>query len=330
MRSLLTIGHVVANRILADMWLLLLILLGLAVAGCWRFYPRSENSEVILFSAIGNVPFQDSIYRIRSDGARLKDFLTPTPNRSYLYASGNSLRDKLVVTVHETNFAGEIADYLYIYHPSTDDWRRLVVEEGFEGVGIISPAGSKVVFTLAPPELRGQPKLWLTDLQKSETRQLTNPSYGTWEGSPAWSADGEQIAFLRSRFTPEGVLSNLLHVSSSGGEPTSLLGSEEPVGAFCYSPDGRRLAILTSAGLEILEISDKRRTVVLPWSKMSNHLYSGGGLAWSRSQDKIALALSNKQTNQHELWTTSSDGSNFRRIYTHKDARIFICAFMQE
>ena len=312
------------------MWLLLLLLLGLVVAGCWRFYPRSENGEVILFSTIGNAPFRDSIYKIRSDGSGVKVVLSPNQGRSYLYLSGNSLRDKLIVTVHETNFAGEIADYLYIYHASTNDWRRLVVEDGFEGTGILSPDGSKVVFTLAPPEQQHQPKLWLTDFQKSETKHVTTPPDGSWDGSPAWRADSEQIAFVRSRFTSEGVLSNLLQVSLSGGEPTSVLGSDEPMGAFCYSPDGRRVAVLTRAGLEVFEISDKKRTVILPWSKMSSHSYSGGGMAWSRTQDKIVIALANNQTNQHELWTMSSDGSDFRRIYTHKDARIFICGFMQE
>jgi hypothetical protein len=303
-----------------------------AIAASWSYFSSrsGRRSQVILFATIGNKPFLDYVYRICPDGSGVRAVFSPRRGHSYLYASGNSLRDKLIVTVHETNFTGEVADYLYVNHVSTGEWRRLITEAGYEGKGVMSPDGSKVVYTLAPEEKRASRRLWVTDLDTSRTRQLTSPQEGSWDGNPMWWPDGQGVAFLRSHYTTEGIFSNLLSVSLSGGEPTTLLGPDVPVAAFCYAPDGKRLAIWGKEGLELLDTSGEPRTLILPWSKLANYAYRGGGLAWSGIQDQIVLALFNKQSNQDELWTISSNGEDLRRIYSHKDGRIILCSFIRE
>lgn len=273
----------------AKMALVVMTSIAVIAAGWSYFYSRSKRSEVLLFATIGSKPFLDTVYKVRPDGSRLRAVFSPSRGRSYLYASGNSLRDRLIVTVHETNFAGEVVDYLYVNHRVSGEWRRLVTEEGFEGKGVMSPDGSKVVFTLAPTENRGHPTLRITNLQNSETKELTDAEEGTWDGNPSWRPDGEEITFLRSRFTSEGILSNLLRVSPSGGEPRSLLEPpDEPVAAFCYAPDGKRLAIWAKQGLELLETSDGKRTLILPWTKLSNYEYHGG-VVWLGHGHRIRL-----------------------------------------
>lgn len=46
-------------------------------------------------------------------------------------------------------------------------------------------------------------------------------------------------------------------------------------------------------------------------------------MSWARTQDKIVVILHDLGTSRDELWTVSSDGSNFKTIYT-ADAGAFI------
>src|SRR5436190_20669896 len=83
-------------------------ILSLLTVSCSSIGEKSSGSEVILFSAI-----KGGVYHISTiwpDGSHLKPFLTPEAGRSYVFASGNSLRSILVVLAHETNSQGEAED----------------------------------------------------------------------------------------------------------------------------------------------------------------------------------------------------------------------------
>ncbi|MFC1660194.1 prolyl oligopeptidase family serine peptidase [Gemmatimonadota bacterium] len=103
----------------------------------------------------------------------------------------------------------------------------------------ISPDGRHVLFTrgwIDKMEDRTRSNLWIADTDGSRVRQLTN---GTWSDfSPAWSPDGERIAFLSDR---DG--STQIHVLwLDTRETAQLTHLEHTPGALHWSPDGRTLA----------------------------------------------------------------------------------------
>lgn len=273
---------------------------------------------MILFVTIGLQPFQDSVSTIAPDGSHLKRILTPQRGKSYTYAAGNSLQKQLVVTVHELDATGQVVDHLYLYTPQTSSWRRLINKDGMEGAGYMAPDDSRVAFVFAPAGQPTQLRPWLTNLQSNETFKLTADDHeeGAWDGYFNWKPDGKEFTFLRlRRASSAGLTSTLMRIPASGGEPVEVLEPGEWVFAACYSPDGKRLAILTKAGLEIFEILTKRRDVLLRWDQLPTPQYRTGGLIWSNDTDTIAFSILNKQAQRYQLWTILSDGRNSRKIY---------------
>lgn len=90
----------------------------------------------------------------------------------------------------------------------------------------------------------GRPHIFVMSADGSNLRKLTSDSAG--EGSPAWSPDGSQIAFVSYRDDARdpdlGGNPEIYVVSAGGGTPTPL--TDDPAGDFepTWSPDGSKIA----------------------------------------------------------------------------------------
>lgn len=74
--------------------------------------------------------------------------------------------------------------------------------------------------------------------------------------SPAWSADGAQLAFLAYA----GDASALYATSVANGTPTRLMSSNEPKSALTWAPDGRSIALLVGQpGEQLLTVVNQTR-----------------------------------------------------------------------
>jgi Tol biopolymer transport system component len=302
--------------------LLTMIVLGCLACGLSRCGHRHNGAdELILFTITGSHPFEDYVNLIQPDGSDEQPFLTPKRGRSYTFASGNSLNENFVVTVHEQEESGKIRNHLYEYHPVTGQCRRLPELPRGTGAGVISPDGTRAAFAVSP-ERRGSRalRLWTMDLKTGDTQKLTTGGGDDeWDGYPVWSPDGREIIFLRLRLTPEGVRIKLMRVPSGGGESTIILGEADEVSVVCYNREGDRLAMWSRPGLEVMGLRDSSRVVILPRGKIPDRIYQGsgaGGMAWSRTNDKIAIALIDERANESELWTINGDGSSVDKIHS--------------
>ncbi|NEB81269.1 serine hydrolase, partial [Streptomyces sp. SID14478] len=102
----------------------------------------------------------------------------------------------------------------------------------------LSPDGSRIVYVLRTADRahdRDERQLWTVPTGAGEPRRLTR---GPADTAPAWSPDGQWIAFLRTANGPAQVWL----LPADGGDPEPVTELPHGAGAPVWSPDGTALA----------------------------------------------------------------------------------------
>ncbi|WP_027862599.1 LpqB family beta-propeller domain-containing protein [Marmoricola sp. URHB0036] len=103
-------------------------------------------------------------------------------------------------------------------------------------------------------EVNAPGDIYIADSDGTHLRRLTQTLDA---GSPAWSPDGTQIAFVRANW--RGNYERSLWVMDADGSRPRALVTRGPVGAPTWSPDGTRLAFgVQSRGLWVLDLATLR------------------------------------------------------------------------
>jgi dipeptidyl aminopeptidase/acylaminoacyl peptidase len=116
----------------------------------------------------------------------------------------------------------------------------------------ISPDGQRVVYVQVTANAKRdgyETSLWMAATSGRESpRRFTS---GPRDASPAWSPDGQRIAFLRA---PEKdgkpQPSQIYLIDLAGGEARPLTEMKKGAGAPVWSPDGKTIAFTTSVSIE--------------------------------------------------------------------------------
>ena len=118
------------------------------------------------------------------------------------------------------------------------------------GAGSFSPDGTQIAYSSAGDDGANW-DIWLKIVGEAEARRLTTDPAP--EGSPAWSPDGRQIAFLRDAGLPGSQWGTFwtaatVHLLSPLGGPARRLSNLLARGQLSWSPDGRWLAAAKAGG----------------------------------------------------------------------------------
>jgi dipeptidyl aminopeptidase/acylaminoacyl peptidase len=113
----------------------------------------------------------------------------------------------------------------------------------------LSPDGTRVAYvqvTVGPKRDSYETSLWIASLKGPEPpRRLTS---GPQDVSPAWSPDGETLAFLRSlKDTGEIQGPQVYLLRMDGGEAQRLTSLKKGAGSPAWSPDGKAIAFSSSS-----------------------------------------------------------------------------------
>jgi TolB protein len=161
----------------------------------------------------------------------------------------------------------------------------------------------------------GHPRIYAVALPHGKPLPLRLPGIAT--GGPAWSRDGQTLAFLVGKNNPDShdiTGSENLYVSRPDGSKLRRLTSRTiRVGEAGWAPDGRRLAFVRQA------VNSNRSSLwTVALSNRALRQVTGGYLdiepSWAPSGRAIAFLRIDPRTYQSGIWLVRPDGSGLRRI----------------
>jgi Tol biopolymer transport system component len=209
--------------------LILLVLFG--------FEPAYAQKKVMLMNRLA--PSGLVLYIATADGSGEHPLF---PTSGFDYNASFSPDGRWVVFTSERNGSGQAE--LYRVHPDGSGLERLTDDPALDDQAAFSPDGNQIVFV----STRGDhhtANVWILDLKTRKTRNLTgSPELQAAPGKldgffrPAWSPDGQWIAFSSDR--------NFDFMAHEFPSP----GWEHPqeLSIYIIHPDGTGLRRLTEAG----------------------------------------------------------------------------------
>ena len=204
--------------------------------------------------------------------------------------------------------------------------RRLARNTWMFGPPAWSPDGLKLAFErrLDPTKYKGQCgscdiEVYVMNADGSGQQNLTRNV--AQDGNPAWSPDGQKIAFLSNRDgKPEGQFPPQMDIhvmNADGSGPQNLTRTPAGEGQPVWSPDGQQIAFQRAVGgvgnrnFEIYVMnadgSDQRRLT-------SNPAFDGSPV-WSPDGQRIAFTSDRNQQRYHDdVYVMNADGSGQQRL----------------
>ena len=153
---------------------------------------------------------------------------------------------------------------------------ELAMQYNAVGQTALSPDGSLVAYQVREPVMKGEKSeyrthIWMASVDGAMTYQYTRGEASAT--SPAFSPDGQYLAFLSARSEKNQVW--LLRVR--GGEAEQLTHADEGVGSFRWAPDGARIAYTMrdpDTDEEKKRKKEKRDVILVDKAFKFSHLYT--------------------------------------------------------
>lgn len=300
--------------------------------GCARLPIDCSSGEAIAFSEFSTTHLQEPLRLVCPDGTQYRPLLQPSESQSFFYVNGLALSRPLLITVLSFSSQTQPENDLYFFDLNRVQLTPVpgVIGQG-QGRAALSPDGSLIAY-----ESAGDPaaplRLVVTDTQTGQNF-LIPAVPNTTDHLPTWSPDGKELMFIRLGYAPGSPLpltATLMRVPFPPGQPTVVFGPEDVVTVAAYSADGRRFAIASRNGLEIVDRQTLSRTVILQASSLSPRVGGTAGLIWGGLSRTLAFTLTDKQASASELWTIHEDGTGAREVFSVTDGSLYVGSYLRQ
>lgn len=174
----------------------------------------------------------------------------------------------------------------------------------------VSPAGDRVAFSY-------QGAIWVVPVGGGVMRRLTSGE--GFDAEPAWSRDGQRIAFINSRNFNAGAL----RVNTDDGTAIPIPGNVQAAGKLAFHPDGKRiLGSLTSPDLKSgealawIDLTTGRVTPVTDPPRPARQAAlsaDGKWIAFATHQDRPGQQGGNDGP-QADLWRVAAEGGKPEKV----------------
>jgi Tol biopolymer transport system component len=271
-----------------------------AFSGSGSANPQSRARGLIAFSRVFARPPQFRIFLVGTDGRGLRELHTGiSPSFEPTWSpDGRWLL-----------FRGGPGDDLYLIRPDGSGLRNLTHDSAHEQDAAWAPDQTKIAYNrYATPNAPSS--IWVLRLQTGTATKLTPGGLGA--GSPSWSPDGSEIAFVsvtaQSGYTPK-----LWLMRADGSHAHHIFPALDGAYGPVFAPRGHRMLISDERTLYVMDSRRGRPRAIARLGTNSSGETEVDSAQWSPDGTGIVFCQLDR-AGRSQIWIVHADGTGLRRL----------------